>query len=185
MTPSLDNGKALDRIAQLSGRLMLSCTLLIVLLPLTVALYWALADTATLLGHAGLAPELIHAPLRLWQRIAGGLLAEAPVALLLLGVWQARKCFQQFALGQIFTTHAIRHLRHFAAWTAAAAAAGIVATSGISVVLTLNNPPHLRHLAIGIGSNEVLMLFFAGMIWLMAGVIGQGQAIAKENAEFV
>ena len=61
----------------------------------------------------------------------------------------------------------------------------IVAGAVISVVLTVNNPVGMRHLAIGIGSDQVLMVFFAGMVWLLAAVIGQGQALAEENDAFV
>ncbi|MBA4155735.1 MAG: DUF2975 domain-containing protein, partial [Flavobacterium sp.] len=38
---------------------------------------------------------------------------------------------------------------------------------------------------IGVGSDQLLLLFFAGMVWLMAGVISQGQKLAEENASFV
>jgi hypothetical protein len=31
----------------------------------------------------------------------------------------------------------------------------------------------------------VFTLFFAGLIWLMADIIGQGQTLAEENERFV
>ncbi|EWS62519.1 hypothetical protein Y695_04255 [Hydrogenophaga sp. T4] len=53
------------------------------------------------------------------------------------------------------------------------------------MLLTLHNPPGLRHLALGIGSDHLFTFFFAGLVWLMAAVIGQGQALAEENERFV
>lgn len=110
---------------------------------------------------------------------------ELPLVLLLMGVWEARKCFRQFTEGRIFTPEAVRGLSRFAAWSLASVLASIVVEAAITVVITLNNPAGMRHLAIGIGSNQVFMVFFAGMVWLLAAVIGQGQAMAEENASFV
>ena len=49
----------------------------------------------------------------------------------------------------------------------------------------MNNPPGMRHLSVSFGSDQVFTLFFAGMVWLMAAVIGQGQKLAEENASFI
>lgn len=174
-----------ERIRKLSRTLALACLVLIVALPLAVALFWAWAEPATLAARSNLAPDSIHAPLLAWQRLAGALLAELPLVLLLAGVWEARKCFLLFARGRIFTTEAVRGLSRFAAWALASAIAAIVAGAAVSVVITANNPAGMRHLAIGIGSDQVLMVFFAGMVWLLAAVIGQGQALAEENDAFV
>ena len=39
--------------------------------------------------------------------------------------------------------------------------------------------------SVGIGSDHVFTLFFAGLVWLMAAVIAQGQTLAEENEGFV
>lgn len=108
-----------------------------------------------------------------------------PLALLLTGVNQARRCFVLFAQGRVFTAQATDLLRRFAGWVAGAALAALVAGAATSVLLTLHNPIGQRHLAIGIGSDHLFTLFFAGLVWLMAAVIGQGQALAEENQGFV
>ncbi|MBK8508402.1 MAG: DUF2975 domain-containing protein [Candidatus Competibacteraceae bacterium] len=174
-----------QRLQNLSRWLAAMCSLLIVALPVAVFAYWALADVAEVTLRAGLSSLAVTAPPQAWQRIAGALITQVPLALLLLGLWQARQCFKLFSAGQIFTARAVRFLRRFAGWVAASVAAGIVAQSAISVVLTLHNPPGLRHLAISLGSDQLFMLFFAGLVWLMAAVIGHGQTLAEENASFV
>ena len=40
-------------------------------------------------------------------------------------------------------------------------------------------------ISVGIGSDLVFTLFFAGLVWLMAAVIAQGQTLAEENEGFV
>ncbi len=174
-----------DRIQRLSAALAGACLVLIVILPLLVPAYWLVADTASLAVRANLSPSAMLGPLQLWQRAAGALLTEVPVILISLGMWQARMCFSGFARGQLFTSQAVRYLRSFAAWTFASALAAVLVGPVLSVVLTLHNPAGMRHLAIGIGSDHMLTLLFATMVWLMAAVIGQGRALAEENAAFL
>jgi hypothetical protein len=174
-----------QRLRQLSRVMAVACLALITLLPVAVALYWAWADAASLSVHANLPPSAIQGPLRTWQRVAGALITEVPLVLLLIGVGQARRCFRLFATGPVFTDEAVQRLRRFAAWAMASVVAGVLAGSAVSVVLTVGNPATMRHLAVGVGSDQLFLLFFAGVVWLMAGIIGQGQALADENASFV
>ncbi len=173
------------RIPRISRVLAHACLLLIIALPVAVIGYWLLADAAQLAVRAQLPVNAIQAPLLNGQRWAGALITLIPLTLLLIGLWQARKCFRLFAAGEVFTAQTVRCLRRFAGWVMTSVAASMVAATAVSVVLTLNNPPGMRHLAISIGTDQIFTLFFAGMVWLMAAVIGQGQTLAEENATFV
>ena len=172
-------------IGRLSQLLAILCLFLIVVLPIGVAVYWAGADAAKLAVRANLPANAIQGSLLAWQRGAGALITEVPLALLLLGLWEARKCFKLFSVGRIFVPETVLCLSRFAGWAMAYVLAGIVAGTAISVLLTLNNPPEMRSLAVSIGSDQILMLLFAGMVWLMAAVISHGQALAEENATFI
>ncbi len=185
MTTLTDIKQVSERLQNMSRLLAASCLILMTLLPVAVALYWYWADAGTLAVRANLSPGSGQGVLLPWQRVAGGLLAEVPLVLLLLGVREARKCFQLFATGHIFTTTAVCCLRRFTGWALASALSGIVTGVVISIVMTLNNPAGMRHLAIGIGSDQLFLLLFAGMVWLMADVIRQGQLLAEENATFI
>jgi hypothetical protein len=169
----------MQRMVLQSRMLAAVCLVLIVLLPVGVALYWALAVRVNLPADA------IRVVLLPWQRVAGGVLAELPLVLLLMGLWQARKCFLLFAAGKVFTSETVTCLKRFAGWTMASVIAGVPVATAISIVISLTNPPGLQQLAVSIGSDQVLLLFFAGMVWLIADVISQGQVLAEENARFV
>lgn len=175
----------LTTLRRISRWMVLACGLILWLLPLALVAYWATASDAVLAGHAHLPAKLIQGPLLPWQRWAAGAVMAVPLALLLMGVWQARRCFKMFAQGQVFTAQAAQLLRRFAGWVAWAALAALLSGVATSVLLTLHNPPGQRHLAIGIGSDHVFTLFFAGLVWLMAAVIGQGQVVAEDNEGFV
>ena len=173
------------RIRRLSRFLEITCLLLILALPPLVAIYWGVADAKTLAVRANLSPDVIHDTLLPWQRIGAGLMAEIPLCLLLTGFWHARTCFRLFAAGHVFTTNATLCLHRFASWAMASAIASILCSAVSSVLLTLHNPPGFRHLAVGISSDQVFLLLFAAVVWLMAGVIRQGQILADENAQFI
>lgn len=173
------------RITHISRAMAWLCLALIGLLPPGLALYWLVASPADLGFHAGLPAEAIAQPLLAWQRGLGLGVTLLPLLMLLRGVWMARRCFQLFAQGEVFSTQTIRYLRLFAAWMATSILARIAVGAALSVVLTWHNPPGMRHLAFSFGSTELFSLFFAGMVWLMAAVIGQAQALADENASFV
>ena len=170
---------------RLSARLAAACLVLIIILPLAVAAYWGVADAGSLAVRANLPPGAMNGPLASWQRAAGGAATELPLCLLLVGLWHARHCFVQFAAGYVFTAAAMTDLRRFAGWAMASAGADIVCRALVSMLITLQNAPGQRQLAIGIGSDQILLLLFAFMVWLMAAVIGAGRALADENAGFV
>lgn len=174
-----------QNVRQISRWMARTCWLLLAVLPVALVLYWALASEAQLASQAGLPPGAILAPLALWQRLAAGAVTAIPLGLLLAGVWQARRCFDMFARGEVFTGTSTVLLRRFAGWVAWAVLASMLAASATSVLLTLGNPPGQRHLSIAVGSNQVFSLFFAGMVWLMAAVIAQGRSLAEENEGFV
>lgn len=173
------------RVRRLSRWMEWACWLLLVLLPLALVFYWATASDAVLAAHARLSPQAIQGPITGWQRAASGAVMAIPLGLLLAGVWQARRCFAMFARGQVFTRQATTLLGRFAGWVAWAALASMLAGGLGSVLLTLHNPPGQRQLALGIGSDQVFTLFFAGTVWLMAAVIAQGRSLAEENEGFV
>lgn len=170
---------------RLNRLLAACCLILIVALPPAEALFWGFADAGILAVHANLAPQDIGAQLQTWQRLAAATLMELPLCLLLVGVWYARQCFSLFGAGKVFTPAAIRHLRRLAGWSIASAIANILCHMAVSVVLSLPNEPGRRMLAIGVGSDQLLLLFFAALVWVMAAIIGEGLEIADENASFV
>jgi hypothetical protein len=176
----------LQRIRRISRVMVWACVAMVVTLPVALVYYWAITSAPELgVQHGNLRTDAIVAPLATWQRVAAAAVTAVPLVLLLIGVWQAKRCFAQFAAGQIFTTQATGHLRRFAGWVAAAALAAMVASAATSTLLTLQNPPGMRLVIVGISSTNLFSFFFAALVWLMADVIGQGQTLAEENAHFI
>ena len=172
-------------ILRLCRGLSVVCLALIVTLPLAVAGLWWQGDAAALATYAHLHPDAPHGPLAVWQRLAGALLAEGSLSLLLAALWHAHRGFILFLDGRHFSAEAVLRLKRFAGWMLAAVSVNLIVRSAMSVLLTINNMPGTRQLAIGIGVDQIIPLFFAGMVWVMAAIIGQGRTIAEENAAYV
>lgn len=175
----------LMRVQSISRWMAWVCCGLMVSLPIGLALFWATASTTDLAQHVNLTRGILQTPLQPWQRWAGVTVMAMPMLMLVAGMWQAKRCFDHFATGQVFTPETIGHLRRFAGWVAAAALGAIVATAVTSILLTLNNPPGSRQLAVCVNFNSLFTLFFSAVIWLMADIFRQAQLLADENQSFV
>ena len=174
-----------QRIQRLSAFMAWTCLAAAIALPLLVLAYWLLADTAELAAFGHLRADGVQGHLLGWQRLAGALCTLVPAGLACVGLWHAHQCFRGFTRGDVFTAGAVLRLRRFAACMGGSALMAIVAGPVLSVLLTWGNAPGTRQLALGVGSDQLFALLFAGMVWLMAAVIGQGRALADENASFV
>lgn len=175
----------LQRLQRMSRFLAASCWVLIIVLPCLFVWFWAVATTGQIAARVNLPVDVIQGSLMTWQRVAGCGISAVPLALLLAGVWQARKCFVLFAGGQVFTLLAVVALKRFASLAALSFVCSFVASTVLSTLLTINNAPGTRQLAIGLSTDQAFALFFAGVVWLMAAVIAQGLHLAEENANFV
>ncbi|MBC7719355.1 MAG: DUF2975 domain-containing protein [Chitinophagaceae bacterium] len=173
------------RLRRMSRLMSWLCLVLIAGLPPLFAWFWAVSTPALIAARVNLPADIVQGPLMLWQRVAGCCVSAVPLGLLLAGLWQARKCFGLFADGQIFTLQAVTTLKRFARFATASFASSFLASTLLSTLITLNNAPGTRQVAIGISTDQTIALFFAGLVWVMAAVMAQGLHLAEENANFV
>jgi hypothetical protein len=170
---------------RLSQAMAVFCLITIVLSPVGILLYWMVTDVGDIALSANLAPSAIQGTLSIWQRVVAGVISGVPLALMLVGLWQAYRFFKLFAAGQIFSTRAARYLSRFAGWLLASVLGSVLSGAAVTVVITLQNMEGSRLLAVSISSDQIFLMFFAAMVYLMASVIRQGQKLAEENATFV
>jgi hypothetical protein len=183
--PSPDSASALLRIQRMSRGMAWACLAALVVLPCAYVWYWVTTSAPDLAVQGNVSATAVGASLLPWQRWTAAAVNAVPLLFLMVGLWNAKRCFDIFIAGDVFSAQAVARLRSFAGWIAGAALGAIVATAATSILLTLNNPSGKRMLAISFGSDQVLALLLAGMVWVMAAVIGEGQALAEENQRFV
>ncbi len=175
-------------VQRLNSAFAWACALLAVALPLAVLYHLASTPSSGLLLRAGVALTTLQAAaldVTLWQRSLAVLLGMVPVLCASYGLVCAMRCFSGFSQGEYFSLRTVRYLRGFAAGIFASVVAGFFASMLISVILTAGAPAGQKALALGLGSNELLTLLFAGMVWQIAAVMAKAVALAEENAQFV
>lgn len=175
-------------VQRLNSAFAWACALLAVALPLAALYHLTSISTQALLLRAGVTMSVLQAQMldvSLMQRGIAVVLGLVPVCCASYGLVCAMRCFSGFSQGEYLSLRTVRYLRGFAAGIFASVVTGFFAAMAASVVLTLGAPAGQRALAIGLGSNELLTLLFAGMVWQIAAVMAKAVALAEENAQFV
>ncbi len=163
-----------------------ACLLLAIALPV-ISLCVAMYDPAVMIEGLKLPqPQAVSAEdLTLFQRIGLAVLSVIPPLFQSYGLLCARRCFQSFVRGEYFARQIVKALRGFAAGMFFAIVAGFVTTPLLSMLLTLHAGPGQHALMINFGSEELLRLLFAGILWQMAAVMLNAVKLAEENSQFV
>jgi hypothetical protein len=172
----------------ISSVLAWTCALLAVALPLAVAYHLMSTPVESLLLRAGVsmsASQAVALDITLGQKCLAVLLGVLPVCCASYGLVCAMRCFSGFSQAEYFSLRTVKYLRGFAAGIFASVVMGVVSSTLITVVLTAGAPAGQRALSLGFGSNELLTLLFAGMVWQIAAVMARAVALAEENAQFV
>lgn len=175
-------------VQQLNSAFAWMCALLTVALPLAVFYQLATTPTEGLLLRAGVTLSGMQAAaleVTLWQRSLAVLLGLVPVCCASYGLVCAMRCFSGFLQAEYLSVRTVRYLRGFAAGIFASVVAGFLVSLLISALLTVGAPVARRTLAMGLGSNELLTLLFAGMVWQIAAVMARAVALAEEKTQSV
>lgn len=164
-----------------------ACWSLALLLPLGVAVQGLNQPPAALLLKAGLDAAQGAALLSTRDGLRWGLwaLTMLPVAGLSFALWQVGLCFSRFARAEYLTTPVVVHLRRFTAGLLAAGLLGLVLPTALSALLSTAAPPGQGSLVVSVGSQELIFLLLAALLWQIATVIARAVAIDEENRQFI
>lgn len=184
MSAELVRKRRMARIRYLSRLMARGCSATSVLLIVAMPIYWAEIPTRTLLGQAG-AQNTPVAEIDILTRTLALGISMIPLGVLVYGLLNARRCFAAFAAGRIFCREPIAQLKTFSVAVAASALLTPFANAALSIVLSWNNPPGSRTLSVGIGSDTLIALVFAGMVAIVAWVMAEAIEISDENKQFV
>lgn len=176
----------LERVRRLALWVQLLCAAGAAMLVLVPAQLWSRADWVEKVARNywvsdSSIPLQLDAASRAWGWAASCL----PCAVLLFALWQVWCLFGAYRLGQVFTAEPVRRLRRLALALMVHALAQPVAHTFSVLALTLGNPAGQRQLVLGLGFEHFISLFIGLVIWGIAQVMQQAQAVAEENAEFI
>ncbi len=105
-------------------------------------------------------------------------------AFIVWALWSLRKLFALYAKGEVFSGAAIGLLNDVAAALFASVIVGFVVHAPISFLLSLAAPGQAA-ISFDFGTDDVVTLFCAGAVLVIARVMREARRLADENAKFV
>lgn len=181
--PATDAGSPTTPL--LSTVLAVGCVLLAIVL-IAITVYIPVTNLQMLIDSLNLQKAPTVESLSTFQKVALGVLSCVGTFCQAYGLFSARKCFQSFARREYFTLQVVQGLRGFAAGMFLWPVSSILAKPLLSFVATMNSTaPGGHEVSVGIGTEQVLTLLFAGILWQIAGVMTSAKRLADENSQFV
>lgn len=127
----------------------------------------------------------LYATIPVQYRMLALACAMIPAAFNMWALWSLRRLFLLYADGEVFSSGALGALNHVAIALFGGVIASFVAQGPMSLALSWANGPHHREISLGFGSGDVSTLFMAGVVLVVARVMGEARRVADENAAFV
>ena len=173
-------------LARLSRIMSILATLGMIAVPAIVAAIFLYPGASQFLmlnmSHVG---GKLTAAVPILYRIDALLCETLPLGLSVWALWSLRQLFSNYANGRVFSAEPLRHLNNVATALFLGVLADIVMEVPITFLLTLHNPPGHREITLSFGSTDVVWLFIAGTVLVIARVMGEARRVADENAAFV
>ncbi len=182
-----------DRLAGYS-RLMATLTLLLIAgMLLLNAACWIFPDLASEhgLGFAltatGVAGDLgvVARDMPLWQALGGILLSSLPLLVLASGLQALRRLFQHYGRGEYFCEDAAALLGKVGLCLACWVLANFLLEPLLTVWVTFLQPQGQRIVSLSFGSAELVSLFAAASVMVIARIQRKAALLAEENRQFV
>lgn len=183
-TPDPIRQASLNRIRFFSLMLARGCLLLAALLTVGLLFYWFSTSAASIAADARIPQEWLT-DLDVGRRAAGFAISFVPLGCLILALMSARRCFNAFAVGNIFGQDAVKGLRNFALGLLVSVLLKPISAAALSVLLSSDAPAGQHRLTLGFGSDTMLALLAAGIIAVIAWVMAEASTLAEENAQFI
>jgi hypothetical protein len=124
-----------------------------------------------------------HVPL-LWRMIALAC-AMIPAAIAVWGLLALTRLFRLFAAGEVFSSATLNALSQITSALFWNVIASFLTEAPITYCLAQGSPPGQRSISVEIGSDDVRLLFLAGVAFVIARVMAEARRMADENAGFV
>lgn len=181
----MEQTPAVRRLRTLSGILHRILSVLLVGLPVGILCLAAFAPGMALQSQAVTGLPVDRAAEMPWLLRLGIAVGSIPTLILLVGLARLRSLFRQLASGPVFSLDGARALRDFAAAVLAYALLRPVVGAAQSVLLTMVNPPGQRHLAISLGSGDLVAVLVGFVFLAVSWILVEGHRVAEDSEGIV
>lgn len=184
-----------DRLAIASQRMAVATLWLVIAMLALNAAIWIFPQLGSADGGYGLSFSLsnrlilsTHMDPRdfpWWQTLGAILVSSIPLAALALGLLSLRALFRSYARGDYFSTTAAGHMEKMGRAVLAWVILDFLCEPLLSVWITLLQPVGHRLLSLSFQTPDVVAIFLAACIVLIARILRRAADINSENQQFV
>lgn len=174
------------RIQRISGRLYAALFVFTVLLPILTVGYWVFLNhlpeslvAASMKMQAGLPKP---SEVTLVQRMLGLAVSLVPLAIKMAAMLTLMRLLKLYRAGIVFSGDHVACFKRLGRILVYYTFAGVAESTGIVLVMTMNNPPGQKMLTIGFSSNEITLLVVAAIVLMISWIMDEGRKLAEEQS---
>jgi hypothetical protein len=171
-----------QRITTLSRKLRLVCGGLIYCSPVACGLIWIFFNR--LYAYAPMMPLPVHVDHDLpgLTRLLAFLADLIPLVAIIYGLQRLRSLFLLYENGAIFTEQTVKCFHGMGRALIIWVACHVVRTTLLSVILTIDNPPGKRIIALMFDSGDFAGVFVGVVVLIISWVMDEGRKIQEDQA---
>ena len=178
--------KTRSKLTEISSRLYLVFLMFLILIPAGTAAFWIFYNVIpqTLISVSTGLPGDFPIPPTLdgFQRLLGFLISLLPLAAEVFAIVTIMRLLKLYREGIIFSAAHVLLFKRLGQTLICYGIAGIFHTTGLGLVMTMNNPPGQRMLTLGMGSEDVSLFVVAAIVLMLSWVMEEGRKQAEEQA---
>ena len=167
--------------------LFVSWGCLAIILFTTAAMIWFLFNID---GFANLAKSnvvllIVWSTVEQWQWYVLWVISLLNILIGLVGLYYLHRAFAKFAQGELFNLMNSTNIRRFSVLLFVQVLAKPLYHSLSSVVLSWNHGPGEKILSVSFGSQEIVTLGLAMVLWVISDLLISGSKLQTENKQFI
>ena len=178
--------KTRSKLTEISSRLYLVFLMFLVLIPAGTAAFWIFYNVIpqTLVSASTGLPGDFPVPQTLdgFQRFLGFLIFLLPLSAEMFAIVTIMRLLKLYREGIIFSATHVLLFKRLGQALICYGIAGIFQTTGLGLVMTMNNPPGQRMLTLGMWSDDISLFVVAAVVLMLSWVMDEGRKQAEEQA---
>ena len=164
----------MEKIRKVSGRFRVFFQIIFYLMPIFVFLFWVVFRTNyDFFLTLGIGADLLVRPvtINVFTRVLGFSASLIPLGVLMYGLSQLIKLFKNYEVGQIFTSDNANYYQKLGYTLFAWVISGVIYGALISFIVTFQNKPGYRVIAVSMSGIDVASLVTGGIVLIIAWVM--------------
>jgi len=167
--------------------LLISWGCLAIILFATTAMIWLLFNINGLanLAKSNISLPIVWSTVEQWQWYVLWVITLLNVLIGLVGLYFLHRAFAKIAKGELFNLMNSKNIKRFSVLLFVQVLAKPLYYSLSSVVLSWNHGPGEKMLSVTFGSQEIVTLGLAMILWVISDLLILGNKLQSENQQFI